>query len=315
MSAGLFGLFDDIAALARLAAASLDDVGAAAGRAGVKAAGVVVDDTAVTPQYVQGVTADREVPIIKRIAQGSLRNKLLFILPAALLLSQFADFLLTPLLMVGGTYLCYEGAEKIWERLHGHHGSVQEDTATLEADTEESVVAGAVRTDFILSAEIMVIALNEVTDQPFLLRAAILVLVAVAITVLVYGVVALIVKMDDFGLHLAQRGSAARKAIGRGLVRAMPVLLSVIATVGVAAMLWVGGHIILAGLDDLGWHWLYNHVHELQHHVEHGVSFAAGVLGWLTNTVASALLGLLVGAVAVVAMHVVPRGANSRAGA
>ncbi|RNL78640.1 DUF808 domain-containing protein [Nocardioides marmorisolisilvae] len=312
MSAGLFGLLDDVAALAKLAAASVDDVGAAAGRASAKAAGVVVDDTAVTPQYVQGVAAHREVPIIKRIATGSLRNKLLFILPAALLLSQFADFLLTPLLMVGGTYLCYEGAEKIWERVSGHgdHAgdSVEEVKEHLDADAEEEVITGAVRTDFILSAEIMVIALNEVSDEPFLSRAAILVVVAVAITVLVYGVVALIVKMDDFGLHLAQRGSAARQAVGRGLVRAMPVLLSVIATVGVAAMLWVGGHIIVAGLDDLGWHGPYDLVHHLQHEVEHALHFAAGVWGWLTNTLASAVVGLLVGAAAVAVMHVLPVG-------
>jgi len=311
VSAGLFGLLDDIAALAKLAAASVDDVGAAAGRASAKAAGVVVDDTAVTPQYVQGVAAHREVPIIKRIARGSLRNKLLFILPAALLLSQFAEFLLTPLLMVGGTYLCFEGAEKIWERLSGHgdhsHDSVEEVKQHLDTDAEDEVITGAIRTDFILSAEIMVISLNEVADEPFLSRAAILVVVAFAITILVYGVVALIVKMDDFGLHLAQRGSAARQAIGRGLVRGMPLLLSVISTVGVAAMLWVGGHIILVGLDDLGWHGPYELVHHLEHEVEHAVDTLSSALGWLTNTLASAIAGLLVGAVAVLVMHLVPR--------
>ncbi|RNL63055.1 DUF808 domain-containing protein [Nocardioides marmoriginsengisoli] len=308
MSAGLFGLLDDIAALAKLAAASIDDVGAAAGRAGVKAAGVVVDDTAVTPQYVQGVAAQREVPIIKRIAKGSLRNKLLFILPAALLLSQFADFLLTPLLMIGGTYLCFEGAEKIWARLSGHGKGESVDTAKkqLDSEAEETVVSGAIRTDFILSAEIMVISLNEVSDEPFVSRAAILIVVAFAITALVYGVVALIVKMDDVGLHLAQRSSAAVQKIGRGLVRGMPVLLSVISVVGVAAMLWVGGHILLVGLDDLGWHALYDAVHDLQHEVEHAVDAMSSVLGWLTNTVASAILGVVVGAVAVAVMHVLP---------
>lgn len=309
MSAGLFGLLDDIAALAKLAAASVDDVGAAAGRASVKAAGVVVDDTAVTPQYVQGVAAAREVPIIKKIAIGSLRNKILFILPAALLLSQFAEFLLTPLLMVGGTYLCFEGAEKIWERLSGHgaHETVEETKEHLDTEAEDAVIAGAIRTDFILSAEIMVISLNEVSDEPFLSRAAILVVVALAITVLVYGVVALIVKMDDFGLHLAQKKAEAVRRIGRGLVRAMPVLLSVIGTVGIAAMLWVGGHIIVVGLDDLGWHDPYELVHHLQHEVEHGIHVASGVFGWLTNTVASAVAGIAVGAVAVLVMHLVPR--------
>ncbi|MFL6062366.1 MAG: DUF808 domain-containing protein [Marmoricola sp.] len=309
MSAGLFGLFDDVAALARLAAASLDDVGAAAGRAGVKAAGVVVDDTAVTPQYVQGVAAERELPIIRRIAVGSLRNKLFFILPAALLLSQFAAFLLTPILMLGGTYLCFEGAEKVWERLTGHHETLEEAAGHFseDHDVEAEVVAGAVRTDFILSAEIMVIALNEVSGEPFVSRALILVAVAIGITALVYGVVAVIVKMDDVGLHLAGRGSRPVQTLGRGLVQGMPVLLATIAAVGVAAMLWVGGHILLAGLDDLGWHAPYDAVHHLQHHVEHTVHAGSAVLGWLTNTLCSAVLGLAVGAVVVAALHLVPR--------
>ncbi len=201
MAGGLVALLDDVAVLARAAAASVDDIGAAAARAGVKATGVVVDDTAVTPQYVRGLTAEREVPIIRRIAVGSLRNKLLIILPAILVLSQFLPVLLTPLLMLGGAYLCYEGAEKVWHRLHASgdaHGTVEE-----ALPDEDTVVSGAVRTDFILSAEIMVISLNEVADEPFVSRAVILVVVALAITVLVYGVVALIVKMDDVGLRLA----------------------------------------------------------------------------------------------------------------
>ncbi len=210
MSAGLFGLFDDIATLARLAAASVDDVGAAAGRASAKAAGVVVDDTAVTPQYVAGVAAERELPIIRKIAIGSLRNKILFILPAALLLSQFAPGLLPVILMVGGTYLCYEGAEKVWERVSGHEK--HELAVENGPDAEKTMVSGAIRTDFILSAEIMVIALNEVADEALVPRAAILLVVAVAITVLVYGVVGLIVKMDDVGLHLAERQLGARAA-------------------------------------------------------------------------------------------------------
>ena len=207
MSGGLFGLLDDVAAIARLAAASVDDVGAASAKASAKAAGVVVDDTAVTPQYVAGVDPQRELPIIKKIAIGSLRNKLLFILPAALLLSEFApDWVLPVILICGGTFLAYEGAEKIWERVSGH-GAAAEDVPAAEIgpEQEKTMIAGAVRTDFILSAEIMVIALNEVADEPFFARAAILVVVAFAITALVYGVVALIVKMDDVGLNLAQR--------------------------------------------------------------------------------------------------------------
>jgi uncharacterized protein len=300
MAAGLFGLLDDVAALAKLAAASVDDVGAAATRAGMKSAGVVVDDTAVTPQYVHGVTADRELPIIRRIATGSLRNKLLVILPAVLLLSQFLPVLITPLLMVGATYLCFEGAEKLWGAVRGH---AKEAPAAVEGpEAEQSVVSSAVRTDFILSTEIMVIALNEVTDQPFLARAAILVVVAVAITVLVYGAVALIVKMDDAGLLLSQRASETARRAGRALVKGMPVLLRVLTVVGVAAMLWVGGHILLVGADDLGWHAAY----DLVHHVEEAVPALGGFLPWVVNTAASALVGLVVGAVAVAVWHVLP---------
>ena len=217
MSAGLFGLLDDVAAIARMAAASVDDIGAAAGRATAKAAGVVIDDTAVTPQYVHGIAAERELPIIKRIAIGSLRNKLLFILPAALLLSQFVPWLLTPILMLGATYLCYEGAEKVWGRISGHDAHAAP-VAEKGEDAEKYMVTGAIRTDFILSAEIMVIALNEVADQAFLPRLIILVIVALVITAVVYGVVAGIVKMDDVGLSLTQRSSAFAQRIGRGLV-------------------------------------------------------------------------------------------------
>jgi hypothetical protein len=304
MAAGLFGLLDDIAALAKLAAASVDDIGAAATRAGVKSAGVVVDDTAVTPQYVHGVTAKRELPIIRRIAVGSLRNKLLIILPAILLLSQFLPVLITPLLMVGATYLCFEGAEKLWGALRGH--DKKEPAAMKGPEAEETVVSGAVRTDFILSTEIMVIALNEVADEPFLARAAILVVVAIGITLLVYGVVALIVKMDDVGLHLTERASKGAQRLGRGLVKGMPVLLRVLSVVGVAAMLWVGGHILLVGVDDLGWHAPYDLVHHAEEAVHDAAQAVGGVLAWLVNTAASALIGLLVGAVAVAVWHVLP---------
>ena len=305
MSGGLFALLDDVAVLAKLAAASVDDVGAAAGRASVKAAGVVVDDTAVTPQYVHGVAAERELPIIKKIAVGSLRNKLLFILPAALLLSQFLPWLLTPILMVGGAYLSYEGAEKIWEKIRGHEGHA-EPVAELGPEQEKAMVTGAIRTDFILSAEIMVIALNEVADEPFISRAIILVLVAFGITALVYGVVALIVKMDDVGLSLTQRSSKAAQRFGHGLVKAMPRLLAVISVVGTVAMLWVGGHILLVGVDELGWHAPYDAVHHLEEDVHHAVSGIGAVLGWLVNTFASAVVGLVVGAVIVAVMHVLP---------
>lgn len=307
---GLFALLDDVAALVRITAASLDDIAGAAGRAGVKAAGVVVDDAAVTPRYVQGLEPKRELAIIGRIARGSMRNKLLFILPAALLLSQFAPWLLTPILMLGGAYLCYEGAEKIWELLSGHHPAPEEAREAAAADPaghEKKVVSGAVRTDFILSAEIMVISLNEVASEGLVSRAAILLVVAVAITVLVYGVVALIVKMDDAGLALATRDSAAVSALGRGLVRAMPIVLSVLSTVGIAAMLWVGGHILLVGVEELGFAPPYEFVHHLEVLVHDATGPLGGFLGWLTNTVGSAIAGAVVGAVIVAVMHLVPK--------
>ena len=300
MAGGLVALLDDVAVLAKAAAASIDDIGAAAGRASVKAAGVVVDDTAVTPQYVHGLNADRELPIIRKIALGSLRNKLLIILPAILLLSEFLDFLLTPILMLGGAYLCYEGAEKIWHRISGHaeeHASVEE-----ALPDEKTIVTGAVRTDFILSAEIMVISLNEVASEGFVSRAVILAVVAIGITVLVYGVVGLIVKMDDIGLNLAQRSGKAVAAFGRGLVKGMPKLLSVLTVVGTVAMLWVGGHIILVGTDELGLHAIYDVVHHLEEAAHDATGALGGVVGWIVNTLGSALLGLVVGAVIVVVM-------------
>jgi len=293
MSAGLAALLDDVAVLARAAAASVDDVAAGASRASVKAAGVIVDDAAVTPRYVQGFEPARELPVIKRIAVGSLRNKLLFILPAALLLSELLPWLLTPILMLGGIYLCYEGAEKVWEMLRPHEAAHAEDG---EPADEEQLVKGAIRTDFILSAEIMVISLDEVADEPLLSRAIILVLVAFAITAVVYGAVALIVKMDDVGLKLAREREGGTAQLGTGLVHAMPIVLSVLSKVGIAAMLWVGGHILLVGLDELGVHVLYDAVHHLEEDLP-------GLLGWLVNTAASALLGLIVGAIVVAVAH------------
>jgi uncharacterized protein len=296
LAAGLVALLDDVAVLARAAAASLDDVGAAAAKAGAKAAGVVIDDAAVTPQYVQGLAAQRELPIIKRIALGSLRNKFLIILPAILLLSQFVPWLLTPILMLGGAYLCYEGAEKVWAKIahHDAHGGGAE-----PAPDEKTLVSGAVRTDLILSAEIMVITLNEVIDEGFWARLAILAVVAVVMTVLVYGAVGLIVKMDDAGLRLA-RLSGAIAGFGRGLVRAMPVVLTVLTVVGTAAMLWVGGHILLVGTDELGLHFLYGAVHHVEEAAHEATGALGGLVGWLVNTVASAIAGLIVGALIVV---------------
>ena len=303
MPSGLAALLDDVAAIAKLAAASIDDVGAAAGRAGAKAAGVVVDDTAVTPRYVTGFTPDRELPIIARIAKGSLRNKLLILLPAALALSALLPWAITPLLMIGGAYLCFEGAEKVWEGVSGKEQSLEEEAAELNsAAHEREMVAGAVRTDFILSAEIMAIALAEVMAEPLLTRALILAVVAVAITVGVYGVVGLIVKMDDIGLHLAERRSAGARALGRGLVHAMPRLLSILSTVGIAAMIWVGGGIVVHGLEELGLAAPAHILHEVGEGAAHAVPTAAGFVEWLVGAIGSGIFGLVLGAL-IVAVH------------
>lgn len=292
MPSGLAALLDDVATIAKIAASSIDDVAAAAGKASTKAAGVVIDDTAVTPQYVTGFTPDRELPIIWRIAKGSMKNKLLFILPAALLLSAFLPWAITPILMIGGAYLCFEGAEKVLEKFaeatDGEEETLADEVAELtSADHESHMVGGAIRTDFILSAEIMAIALNEVADQTIWLQAGGLVVVAIGITIAVYGVVGLIVKMDDIGLHMAQRENGSAQAVGRSLVRAMPKLLALLSTIGTAAMLWVGGQIILHGL-----------------HIYPGklVGISDGALGWLADAGLCGVFGLTIGAL-IVAVH------------
>jgi len=295
MAGGLVGLLDDIAALAKLAASSIDDIGAAAARASVKSAGVVVDDAAVTPNYVRGLAAKRELPIIARIAKGSLRNKLLFILPAAMLLSAISGVLVEVVLMCGGTFLCFEGAEKLHHRLtHGPDHHDEAEVVVLDADHEEKTVSGAIRTDFILSAEIMVIALKDVLDEGIGSRIAILAVVAVAITAVVYGAVALIVKMDDVGLRLVETGKPSAAKVGRGLVLGMPKVLAVLSTVGIAAMLWVGGHILIVGTYELGWHGPEDLVHRIEEPLR-DIGGVGGVLGWLANTAMSAVVGIIVG--------------------
>ncbi|WP_288989958.1 DUF808 domain-containing protein [uncultured Sphingopyxis sp.] len=306
MPSGLFALLDDVATIAKVAAASIDDVGAAASKAGAKAAGVVVDDTAVTPRYVTGFTPDRELPIIWRITKGSLFNKLVLILPALLLLSTFLPWAITPLLMMGGAYLCFEGAEKVIHALQKDRTSLEED-AEIVADRnhEEVMVKGAVRTDFILSAEIMVIALNEVLDEHLVMRGATLAVVAVLITIAVYGVVGLIVKMDDIGLHMAKRGSAARQAIGRGLVNFMPSLLAALATIGTAAMLWVGGQIVLHGLHEYHIGGIAEALEALAHSVAGGLPLE-GLWTWLIKATGDGIFGLLLGGLIVGVLHFVP---------
>ena len=309
MPTGLVALLDDISVIAKMAAATIDDVGLAAAKAGSKAAGVVIDDAAVTPSYVTEFTPDRELPIIKKIALGSLKNKLLILLPAALLLSEFLPGVVTPLLMLGGLYLCFEGAEKVLEKLGGEkHGETLGDAITDMAEFEKERTSGAIRTDFILSAEIMAIALAEVASEPLFSRGIILALVGIVITIVVYGVVALIVKMDDIGLHLVEnRHTAFEKKLGRGLLLAMPRLLAVLSVVGTLAMLWVGGGIILHGLHELGVHGPSDAAYAVQHWVELATGALGGALGWLTYAVLSALVGLALGAVVAVAMHTVQK--------
>lgn len=310
MAGGLVGLFDDVAALAKLAAASVDDVALAAGRASVKAAGVVVDDAAVTPAYVRGLAADRELPIIKRIALGSLRNKVLIILPIALLLSAVAPKVVEVILMFGGCFLAYEGAHKVIHALR-HDDQGHEVPAAMQGpEAEAATVSGAIRTDFILSAEIMVISLKEVLDEPIVARGVILVLVGLVITVVVYGVVALIVKMDDVGLKLAERPSPRSQRLGLFLVTGMPKLLVWLSIVGTGAMLWVGGHIILMGLDELGWTTPYHLVHELEGVVS-DIDGIGAVLAWLVNTAASAVVGFVVGTVIAALVLLLPFGRNA----
>lgn len=296
MASGLAALLDDVAAIAKLAAASLDDVTGAAGKAGAKAVGVVVDDAAVTPTYTTGFTPDRELPIVWKIALGSLRNKFLILLPAALALSAFLPWAVTPLLMLGGAYLCYEASEKILEALGGHdEGEAADELALSSAELERRKVGGAIRTDLILSAEIMAIALATVSEESLAIQAGALVVVGLLLTIGVYGVVGLIVKMDDIGLHLARRPGAMTRRVGEMLVRAMPAVLESLTVVGTAAMLWVGGGIIVHGLERLHAPVLP----ELMEHLDtaaHGVPVIGSLTGWLAFALASAVIGLAVGA-------------------
>lgn len=307
MPGGLVALLDDVAALAKLAATSIDDVAGAAGRAGSKAAGVVIDDAAVTPKYVVGLSPARELPIVYKITKGSLRNKLLFLLPAALALSEFAPWLIVPLLMIGGAYLSFEATEKIWEAVsHTTHAEEVLDIVSPE-ELENRQVSGAIRTDFILSAEIMAIALSQLPELSLVLRAVVLAIVAVVITLGVYGTVALIVKMDDVGLHLSQRASALARAVGHGLVRSMPVLLRALSIIGTAAMLWVGGGIFSHGLEEFGLGVVPHTVHAIAVAAGAAVPGAQGVVQWVVEAIGSAVVGLVVGAIIVIAFHLLPR--------
>ena len=290
MAGGLFALLDDVALIARSAAFSVDDVAALAGKTSVKAAGVVVDDAAVTPQYVEGIKPQRELPMIWRITKGSLINKLVIILPIAMILSWIAPWALTPILMCGGTYLCFEGAEKILHHLLPHREKETESVQEKGADAEDSLVKSAITTDLILSSEIMVISLNEVIDQPFWMRLGALIFVGILLTLGVYGAVGLLVKMDDIGMALNKRHNG-KSTVGNALVKGMPIVLDIIGVIGTAAMLWVGGHIVVKGLHEFG----MDQPHEFIASVTEKIS--NGALAWLADTGISMVCGLVLGTV------------------
>ena len=300
MSAGLLALVDDLTALAKLVAASVDDAAAQGGKAIGKASGIVIDDAAVTPRYVIGYAADRELPIIAKIAKGSLFNKLVILTPVCLLLNNVAPWLLTPLLMLGGLYLAFEGYVKVREMLRGKEETTAASAAGATAETgaasEQAKIAGAVRTDFILSAEIMAITLATVATAPFVTQVTVLVLVGVGMTLLVYGTVALIVKADDFGAYLAQTGSGVARGLGRGIVIGMPKLLAALGFVGMLAMLWVGGGIIVHGLHELGVHAPEEFVQHVGALAGRVVPAAAGAVSWLVTAAISAVIGVVLGA-------------------
>lgn len=292
---GLLALLDDVAAIVKLAATQLDDMASQAAKAGSKTAGVVIDDAAVTPKYVTGLPAAREIPIVAKIARASLFNKLIILLPALSILHVFAPWVIAPLLIVGGAYLCFEGAEKTWHALTHHQDNGPQQAATLDAaHLEEQRVKGAIKTDFILSSEIMTIALASISNGSLWEMAGVLAVVAVMMTVLVYGAVALLVKIDDIGLRLSESSRVeVVRAFGRGLVTSMPTVLKVISVVGTAAMLWVGGSIVVHGLHEVGWPWLYDTIIAI---ADAGSgSAASGPVVWLITAFCDAVVGFLLG--------------------
>jgi predicted DNA repair protein MutK len=295
MASGLFALLDDIATIAKVAVGSLDDVAAQALKAGKKTAGIVIDDAAVTPRYVVGSAAERELPIIARIAWGSLKNKTLYLLPAALVLSVLAPWAITPLLMAGGAFLCFEGYEKVHHLRHPPP-AVAPGAAPIGHVDEAARIASAIRTDFILSAEIMALTLAAVTTPTLLNKAVVLGLVGVLVTGAVYGVVALIVKADDAGLHLAREGRrAVVRSLGVGIVRAMPVLLKGLSLVGMLAMLWVGGGIFLHGFEEYGLGAVPHAIHAFASRAGGALGAFSGVVTWLIEATAAGVLGLAIG--------------------
>lgn len=299
MISGLLALLDDIAAVAKVAATSIDDASVLAAKAGTKAAGIVIDDAAVTPRYVVGLAADRELPIIIKITKGSLINKLVILLPGALILSFIAPWAITPLLMFGGAFLCLEGYHKVMDLVHpGHHKAGEEeiDQPMTAEELERMRVNSAIRTDFILSAEIMAITLASVSDSPLWMQAVVLAVVGLGMTLLVYGAVALIVKADDAGVALARSGAGFVRAIGRGIVFSMPAFMKTLSLVGMVAMLWVGGGILIHGLHALGFHAPEESIHHAAEAFSKLVPSLQGLLMWLGQAGIAAVIGVIVGA-------------------
>lgn len=267
--------------------AVVDDILTAAVKASAKTAGVVIDDAAVTPQYVQGITPARELPMVGKIAIGSLVNKFVIIIPIALLLTAFAPWVLPWLLIIGGSYLCFEGAEKVMEWFGAHHGPGQD-----EPRDERKLVFGAIRTDLILSTEIMLISLASLdADFGIWMTAGALAVVAIGMTVLVYGAVALLVKIDDIGLRMAESPAPTVRSTGERIVRSMPGVFRIISIIGTVAMLWVGGHLLIANLAETFWAGPYN----LLHAVTHALESVGPVVTWIVDTALSGLFGLVVG--------------------
>lgn len=305
MPSGLAALLDDVAVIARAAAASADDIAVAASKAGSKTAGVVIDDAAVTPSYVTGLSPARELPIIWAITKGSLFNKLVILLPGAILLSVFAQWLIIWILMLGGAFLCYEGAEKVMEKLGGtKHGKTIDDVISDPVAFEKQRIAGAIRTDLILSAEIMAITLNELHLPTWWEQGLALALVATVVTIAVYGTVALIVKMDDVGLRMLRESDVTSvRRFGVFLLRAMPKLLVALSFIGTIAMLWVGGGIIVHGTHEVGFDLLYDVAHGAEYAVKGVTGALSGVAGWVTYAGISAIIGLALGAVIAFLLH------------
>jgi uncharacterized protein len=314
---GLLALLDDVVALAKLAAVTIDDAAAQSIKVGSKTAGVVIDDAAVTPRYVTGLASERELPIVGRIAFGSLKNKLLFLLPAALLLSVFLPQAITPILMIGGLYLAFEGFEKVLHWMTPESPATLTDPKGVDPKVlEDQRVAGAIRTDFILSAEIMAIALANIESPDLTTKALVLTIVALLVTVGVYGAVALIVKADDVGFAMAKRNGAISGPLGRALVYGMPPFLKVLSVVGTLAMLWVAGDILTHGLAHYGIAAPEHFALAISEAVQNAMPVAAPVFGWIAKASVSAVVGVAAGAAVALLVKIVtaPFGRGKAAG-